>query len=88
VQFSRLETAYRQLPVESRACRCNGGPTAEDSPKPIESMVYATPERTGDYSHTQTPIRENWWTERGSQRFLNDTASLEAAILYVRDGQD
>ncbi len=34
------------------------------------------------------PIRENWWAERGSQRFLNDENSLEAAILYVRDGQD
>ncbi|MGO8752163.1 MAG: hypothetical protein ACLQNE_40005 [Thermoguttaceae bacterium] len=33
-------------------------------------------------------IRENWWAERGSQRFINDEASLEAAILYVRDGQD
>jgi REP element-mobilizing transposase RayT len=33
-------------------------------------------------------IRENWWTERGSQRFINDGDCLDAAILYVRDGQD
>jgi REP element-mobilizing transposase RayT len=33
-------------------------------------------------------IRENWWAERGSQRYINDEESLEAAILYVRDGQD
>ncbi len=33
-------------------------------------------------------IRENWWAERGSRRFINDEGSLEAAILYVRDGQD
>ncbi len=33
-------------------------------------------------------IRENWWAERGSQRFLNDEESLEAAIRYVRDSQD
>jgi REP element-mobilizing transposase RayT len=33
-------------------------------------------------------IRENWWAERGSQRFINDDDSLEAAVLYVRDGQD
>jgi REP element-mobilizing transposase RayT len=33
-------------------------------------------------------LRENWWAERGSQRFINDSESLEAAILYVRDGQD
>ena len=35
-----------------------------------------------------TPLRENWWAERGSQRFINDSECLEAAILYVRDGQD
>jgi hypothetical protein len=34
------------------------------------------------------PIRENWWAERGSQRYVNDDDSLEAAIIYVRDGQD
>ncbi len=33
-------------------------------------------------------IRENWWAERGSQRFINDESSLEMATLYVRDGQD
>jgi REP element-mobilizing transposase RayT len=32
--------------------------------------------------------RRSWWGERGSRRFLNDEASLEAAILYVRDAQD
>jgi REP element-mobilizing transposase RayT len=33
-------------------------------------------------------LRENWWAERGSQRFINDPESLEAAIRYVHDGQD
>ena len=33
-------------------------------------------------------VRQNWWAERGSQRFINDGRSLEAAIIYVRDGQD
>ena len=32
-------------------------------------------------------VREKWWTERGSDRCLGDEESLEAAILYVRDGQ-
>jgi REP element-mobilizing transposase RayT len=35
-----------------------------------------------------TSARENWWAERGSQRFINDLESLDAAILYVRDAQD
>ena len=33
-------------------------------------------------------VRENWWAERGSQRYINDEDSLEGAILYVRDAQD
>jgi REP element-mobilizing transposase RayT len=33
------------------------------------------------------PTRENWWTERGSGRHLDDEESLEWAILYVRDTQ-
>ena len=32
--------------------------------------------------------RENWWAERGSIRFLFDESRLEAAILYVTEGQD
>jgi REP element-mobilizing transposase RayT len=32
--------------------------------------------------------RADWWAERGSIRYLNDDDELEAAILYVRDGQD
>src|SRR5262245_17992036 len=34
-----------------------------------------------------TAVRENWWTERGSDRWIGDEESLEAAIFYVRDGQ-
>ena len=34
------------------------------------------------------PDRANWWAERGSIRYLNDEVSLEAAIFYVREGQD
>ncbi len=34
------------------------------------------------------PVRENWWAERGSHRYIFDTISLEAAIIYVRDCQD
>ncbi|HUY91965.1 MAG TPA: hypothetical protein VMV10_24710 [Pirellulales bacterium] len=33
-------------------------------------------------------MRQEWWAERGSRRWINDEDSLEAAILYVRDAQD
>lgn len=31
--------------------------------------------------------RKNWWTERGSKRWINDEAGLEAAIEYVLNSQ-
>ncbi len=36
----------------------------------------------------EAPIRENWWAERGSRRYINDEVSLEAAVVYVLEGQD
>lgn len=39
-------------------------------------------------SPSRVRIRDNWWVERGSKRYINDEESLEAAILYVRDAQD
>jgi REP element-mobilizing transposase RayT len=32
-------------------------------------------------------VRQNWWTQRGSKRWLNDENSLAEAIRYVREGQ-
>ena len=34
------------------------------------------------------PVRQNWWTQRGSKRWLNDATSLEGAIRYVLECQD
>ena len=33
-------------------------------------------------------VRDRWWAERGSSRYLNDEDSLDAAVLYVRESQD
>jgi REP element-mobilizing transposase RayT len=32
-------------------------------------------------------LRQNWWTQRGSKRWLNDEKSLAEAIQYVLEGQ-
>jgi REP element-mobilizing transposase RayT len=32
-------------------------------------------------------LRQNWWTLRGSKRWLNDEDELEATVFYVREGQ-
>ncbi len=33
-------------------------------------------------------VRENWWAERGSRRYINDIEGLDTVIQYVRDAQD
>jgi len=33
------------------------------------------------------PTRNNWWTQRGSKRYLNDENGLAGAIGYVLEGQ-
>ena len=39
-------------------------------------------------SNSKLLLRENWWAERGSQRYINDEDSLEAAIRYVLEHQE
>ena len=41
-----------------------------------------------DSSNPAIVIRENWWTEKGSQRYILDEESLEAVIIYVLEAQD
>jgi REP element-mobilizing transposase RayT len=36
----------------------------------------------------EEPIREKWWSERGSGLYINDEEGLEAVIHYVLDAQD
>ena len=55
------------------------------------SDTTATRKRVPNTNPTRqrgSPLREQWWAERGSKRYINSPEDLEAAILYVRDGQD
>jgi hypothetical protein len=56
------------------------------NPKKIRTDLKAWATRT--LKENFDDRRENWWAERGSFRYLNTDDELEAAILYVRDGQD
>ncbi len=58
----------------------------QTSPKKIRADLKAWATRC--LKNGFNPKRENWWAERGSIRYLNDEASLEAATIYVLDGQD
>jgi REP element-mobilizing transposase RayT len=54
----------------------------------VARLTRSVSEARTSQETSPTAVRENWWAERGSQRFINDEVSLEAAIQYVRDGQD
>jgi REP element-mobilizing transposase RayT len=57
-----------------------------DHPKKIRVDLKASATRSLKQAFDQE--RENWWAERGSIRYLNNEECLQAATLYVRDGQD
>jgi REP element-mobilizing transposase RayT len=61
---------------------------AQHVPRGRSGLVLDVDASSPTRSVSEDVIREKWWAERGSQRFINDSESLEAAILYVRDGQD
>ena len=65
---------------------------ASGSPRIVRSQLKAWCTRKlkglAQSKEANGKTRENWWAERGSQRFINDDMSLEAAIVYVRDCQD
>jgi REP element-mobilizing transposase RayT len=45
-------------------------------------------ERERSLRSAAVEVRQNWWTQGGSKRWLNDVESLEAAIRYVLEMQD
>lgn len=63
--------------------------TAPLHPKKVQSQLKSwTTRRLKEMARGRNDdTRENWWAERGSQRYINDEASLEAVILYVCDCQ-
>jgi REP element-mobilizing transposase RayT len=67
--------------------------SANQHPKRVRSQIKAwCTQRLKALEKQRYPglldIRENWWAERGSQRWIFNDVGLEGATLYVRDGQD
>lgn len=58
----------------------------ETTPKKIRNDIKAWCTRR--LRERSNPDRENWWAERGSQRFIFDETSLIKAVQYVVEAQD
>ena len=91
VEHQLAETCqYRGWHLHAVNCRSNHVhavvSAADAFPKKIRAdlKAWATRCLIDQFDNT----RENWWADRGSIRYLNSEASLEAAVIYVRDAQD
>jgi REP element-mobilizing transposase RayT len=93
--------AFRGWTLHAVSCRTNHVHvvvTANGDPKIVRNQLKAwctrrlreleNRRRQANREAEPSSVREEWWAERGSQRFLNDEESLNAASVYVRDGQD
>jgi REP element-mobilizing transposase RayT len=77
--------------VNCRSNHCHVVVTANLPSKQVRTRLKAhcTMKLRRDQRRRQIePIRENWWTERGSRRNLWTDENLEAAIRYVLEAQD
>ncbi len=55
---------------------------------PLKSWASRRLKEHRTKSALQCEVRKNWWTRKGSVRYLFDMDSLEAAILYTLEAQD
>ena len=66
--------------------------TADRKPEDVRDQFKAWCTRKLKELHRSrdpmSKVRENWWTEKGSRRYIGDEESLEAVILYVLEAQD
>jgi REP element-mobilizing transposase RayT len=86
---------YRGWTLHAVNCRTNHVHvviSAPISPQVVRSQLKAwctrKLKRLAESGSQPGRARANWWAERGSLRYINDEASLEDAIVYVRDYQD
>jgi REP element-mobilizing transposase RayT len=80
---------YRGWTLHAVNCRTNHVHVVLTAPHIVRSQLKAWCTRTLRRLAEKAGVRRiNWWVKRGSQRYINDEASLEAAIAYVRDCQD
>ena len=88
----RQHCNIRKWSLQAIACRTNhvhAVVSATAAPQVVMTQLRAWTTRRLKELHSADPVRlrKNYWTEGGSKRFLNDEASLEAAVIYVAECQ-
>jgi REP element-mobilizing transposase RayT len=82
--------AFRGWTLHVVNCRSNHvhAVATADVPDPDKIRIDLKAWATRALQNKSDGRRKKWWAERGSIRYLNSDDDLQAAILYVRDGQD
>jgi len=88
----RKHCEIRKWELHALACRTNHVHVVVSAPVGPDVVMeqlkaWGTRRLNEEQVRRGEPTREDWWTEKGSKRFLNDEASLEAAVVYVTEGQ-
>jgi REP element-mobilizing transposase RayT len=90
VQAQIEETCqHRGWELHAVNCRSNHAHillTANANPKVVRAQLKAW--CTRKLKSISAAERQNWWAERGSVRWIFDALSLDAARVYIVDGQD
>jgi len=78
------------LAVNCRSNHVHAVVAANASPETVRDQLKAwcTRKLKEQQLSARVELRENWWTERGSQRYIGDNESLQATISYVDVAQD
>jgi len=84
---------FRGWPMHAVSVRTNHVHVVVSAPNHPEDVLEKLKTRCArilseDQAATREAKPRKWWTERGSTRYLNDEASLEAAVQYVVEAQD
>ncbi len=89
-QQIRKTCGHRRWPLHAVNCRSNHVHVVVSAPntppKKIRTDLKAWATRCLKQGFDAN--RENWWAERGSVRYLYDEDAVEAAVVYVTEGQD
>jgi REP element-mobilizing transposase RayT len=66
--------------------------TADRKPEDVRNQLKAwCTRKLKELQRSSKPndqVREKWWAEKGSRRYIGDEESLEAVVAYVLDAQE
>jgi REP element-mobilizing transposase RayT len=83
------------LQLHAVSCRSNHVHvvvTADRKPEDVRNQLKAwCTRKLKELQRSSKPndqVREKWWAEKGSRRYIGDEESLEAVVAYVLDAQE